>query len=121
MRSTGRPRSPPLALTSSRQIWSASSALLPPPDKPPVNDIDKPILIGSAAWARGPMSSAAHSASTQAIVERNDLIGRFLPFVRSGYINSPARLRATAICLIVGSKPRHGPPRLDLKQQGSTL
>jgi hypothetical protein len=37
------------------------------------------------------MSSAAHSASTPAIVERNDLIGRFLPFVRSGYINSPAR------------------------------
>src|ERR1700704_6980376 len=72
MRSTGRPRSPPLALTSSPQIWSASSALLPPPKNPPVNDIDRPILIGSAAAAGRPSPNVAHSIKVHAMAVQND-------------------------------------------------
>src|SRR5215472_9003870 len=49
---TGRPRSPPLALTSSSQIFWASSADLPLGASPPVSAILKPILIGSPDCAQ---------------------------------------------------------------------
>src|SRR5690348_14941472 len=60
----GRPSSPPLALTSSRQIISAASTCLPIGATEPVKAMLKPTLIGSAACAavaraRAPAMAAA--------------------------------------------------------------
>src|SRR5215470_8938197 len=52
---------PPLALTSSRQISSASRFCLPLGATPPVSAMLKPTLIGSAACA----GAAAHGAASR--------------------------------------------------------
>src|SRR5215472_16331291 len=62
---TGRPRSPPLALTSSSQIFWASSADLPLGASPPDSAMLKPILIGSPDCAQAaPANTSVHAAST---------------------------------------------------------
>src|SRR5215469_14359119 len=63
MISTGRPSSPPFLLTSSFQIWMASSAGLPLAERPPVRAMPRPILIGSAARATGISPTAATRTS----------------------------------------------------------
>src|SRR5215469_7560392 len=64
---TGRPRSPPLALTSSSQIFWASSADLPLGASPPVSAMLKPILIGSPDCAQAaPANTSAHAAKARA-------------------------------------------------------
>ena len=60
---TGRPSSPPLALTSSSQICIASSADLPLGASPPVSAMLKPILIGSAARAVAPQSASTRASA----------------------------------------------------------
>src|SRR5262249_4489213 len=67
---TGRPRSPPLALMSSSQIFWASKADLPLGASPPVSAMLKPILIGSpvCATARPASSAPAISAASAAAV-----------------------------------------------------
>src|ERR1700691_1469874 len=66
---TGLPSKPPLALTSSSQIFWASSADLPLAARPPVIAMLKPILIGwpdcaAAPPARGPNATATTAAAT---------------------------------------------------------
>src|SRR6516165_7426798 len=63
---TGRPRSPPLALTSSSQIFCASSADLPLGASPPVSAMLKPILIGSPDCAQAaPANNSAHAENAR--------------------------------------------------------
>src|SRR5277367_1542138 len=83
---TGRPSRPPLALTSSSQIFCASKADLPLAARPPVIAMLKPILIGSpdCATARSAASAttATAAADTAPINDLNrDIIG-FLPLGR---------------------------------------
>src|SRR6516162_7698557 len=82
---TGRPSSPPLALTSSSQIFCASSADLPLAARPPVIAMLKPILIGSPDWARAPSEAAvaAASAATDATAI-NDVNRDSIPFLPAG-------------------------------------
>src|SRR5271165_4804810 len=61
---TGRPSRPPLALTSSSQIFCASSADLPLAASPPVIAMLKPILIGSPDCAAAPSAANAATAAT---------------------------------------------------------
>src|ERR1700678_1399079 len=69
MSSTGRPRRPPLALTSSRQSWSAIKSCLPFCATPPVIAKLNPTLIGSAAeagvWVKNNSAAAAAKAARQ--------------------------------------------------------
>src|SRR5262249_43774820 len=61
---TGRPRSPPLALTSSSQIFWASSADLPLGASPPVSAMLQPILSAPRVGAEpAPANTSAHAAS----------------------------------------------------------
>src|SRR5262245_57943860 len=68
---TGRPLSPPLALTSSSQIFIASSDILPLAASGPVSAMPKPMVMGSAARA-GALASelAAIVARTQMPAQR---------------------------------------------------
>ena len=63
----GGPSSPPLAFTSSAQIWMAISAALPLPARPPVSAMPKPILIGSAAAVGHTLASSRIVAAAQPI------------------------------------------------------
>src|SRR5215813_3033392 len=63
---TGRPSSPPLALTSSSQILWASSADLPLAARPPVIAMPKPILIGVPDCAAAPPARPSDAATTAA-------------------------------------------------------
>src|ERR1700720_4337270 len=69
---TGRPSNPPLALTSSSQIFWASSADLPFAARPPVIAMLKPILIGAPDCAAALPVRAANAATT-AVAARADL------------------------------------------------
>src|SRR6266511_3194770 len=60
---TGRPSSPPLALTSSSQIFIATSDILPLAASGPVSAMPKPMVMGSAAFAGAPASEAAAIAA----------------------------------------------------------
>src|ERR1700712_2922060 len=68
MVSTGRPSSPPLALTSSRQISTAACNILPAGAPAPVSARLMPTLIGLPLWADAPegQHSPASSAAAHA-------------------------------------------------------
>src|SRR5256885_1115800 len=68
MNSTGRPSSPPLAFTSSRQISRPTRNIFPAPAFGPVRDMPNPILIGSAANAAG--AANANPAKIAVVRER---------------------------------------------------
>src|SRR4051812_35494994 len=69
---TGRPSSPPFALTSSAQICVASRPLLPLTASDPVSAIENPIVIGSplgalaGVWAIAEAASSSPAASAPA-------------------------------------------------------
>src|SRR5262252_3314108 len=80
---TGRPSSPPLALTSSSQIFWARRADLPLAARPPVIAMLKPILIGVPDCAAAPpVSAAAMTAATAAAASAELSLKRmsFLPY-----------------------------------------
>src|SRR5271154_6856486 len=83
---TGRPSSPPLALTSSSQIFCASSADLPLAARPPVIAMLKPILIGSPDCAAAPSAAHATTAATASAdtAEINDLNRETIAFLPLG-------------------------------------
>src|SRR5882757_434535 len=65
---TGRPSSPPAALTSSSQIFIATSDILPLAASEPVSDMLKPILIGSPLWASAATADSATAAVPPAML-----------------------------------------------------
>src|SRR5215471_2132069 len=67
---TGRPSSPPLALTSSSQIFIASSDILPLAASGPVSAMPKPMVMGSAARSGAAPSTDAASAATSETTAR---------------------------------------------------
>src|SRR3954452_20831487 len=66
MISTGRPSSPPLALTSSRQISIAACSIFPAGAPAPVSASDIPTFIGSAACAGIAASNSTAAAAPSA-------------------------------------------------------
>src|SRR6516162_7486331 len=77
---TGRPSRPPLALTSSSQIFCASRADLPLAARPPVIAMLKPILIGAPDWAAA-RSAAGAIAATAHTAQINDLSREIIAFL----------------------------------------
>src|SRR5215831_11807230 len=67
---TGRPGSPPLALTSSSQIFIARSDILPLAASGPVSAMPKPMDMGSAARAGAAASTAAAIVVARATTAR---------------------------------------------------
>src|SRR5579871_3580471 len=78
---------PPLALISSRQISWPSNAGLPPPARPPVSVIDKPILIG------GPSAPALPTNETPipAIAAPRNVLRFIIPPVSGLFWPAPDR------------------------------
>src|SRR5215510_10663102 len=75
---TGRPLSPPLALTSSSQIFIASSDIFPLAASGPVSAMPKPIVIGLPCCA----SAAEHASVATAIappIRTNRFISLLMP------------------------------------------
>src|SRR6516162_7776566 len=75
---TGRPSRPPLALTSSPQIFIATSDILPLGASGPVSAMPNPILIGSPEGACAqaqPRESTANAAPIMEATELRDLRG----------------------------------------------
>src|SRR5271170_2642813 len=106
MSSTGRPRSPPLALTSSRQSWSAIRSCLPFCATPPVIAMLKPTLIGSAANA-GACSESSNSAAAATAARQKASMGTF-PDIRL----SPAVFFETTVTLFHHLVARHDAPQI---------
>src|ERR1700733_6072940 len=90
MISTLRPKSPPLALTSSAQICAVTRYCLATPALPPVSDRPKPILIGSCAWA-----ATAHAAVAAAMAMAMALFMGPSRFYCRDYGTSAARLTSS--------------------------
>src|SRR5262245_43807583 len=82
---TGRPLSPPLALTSSSQIFIASSDILPLAASGPVSAMPKPIVMGSAACAgAGASKPAAIAVMKEMATHRRFNFSRMVFLLRRG-------------------------------------
>src|SRR6266705_87056 len=79
MNSTLRPRIPPLALTSSRQISIAISAALPLPASGPVRLMPKPILSGCCASAAPASASPTNRAPSTRLKVFRTLLPSMVP------------------------------------------
>src|SRR5262245_6720187 len=96
---TGRPSSPPLALSSSAQICLDIRWALPEEASPPVSETLKPILIGSPVCARQTVGDAI-AASAMTIARAH--VFRALFTIRRFMASSPGRRLLFFITNVVG-------------------
>src|SRR5712691_2608370 len=87
---TGRPSRPPLALTSSSQIFIATSDILPLGASGPVSAMPKPIVIG---WPDGAWAAAATVEAASAALASNEA-ARTRHFSAAGMVSSVGRTTA---------------------------
>src|SRR6187402_2268324 len=116
MNSTGRPSSPPLALTSSRQMSIAACSILPAGALPPVSERPAPTLIGGPLWAVAPESpirlTSVAAASDRSALRRPFII--VLPCGRCARVKSLLSRLAVGVDQLAGRILRRPHDRLRL-------